>query len=312
MQRQGHRIDANYVEDVVAIEIASFLARVSFPQQRFSLEPMSRARERWLGADARLADAVAGFLPFYMQFKRPSAYPDTSTSRIIRDRAKVTPSPLQTSPRVLFFSLRNKRPEHRDYQHNVLFRLDERLRSRNLGRGAYVCPLFLDRQAYIHHLHTSSLSDVLRLYPHYVITTSPVVVHTVTSSTTLSNVPLLREHISLSPHAPVTSAKHSYSFTEDGDEVCFHSPLTLPEGGIRLGDWLAQITADTNRRHMIIGDEAREVLAYLIKGRSADEMLSHPRGVLDERNVMAAWMMWGEHLFREHSIQQYALLRWKD
>ena len=69
MARQGLRIDANYVEDVVAIEIASFLAKVSFPQLRFSIEPMSRARERWLGADARLTDSMRGFLPFYMQFK---------------------------------------------------------------------------------------------------------------------------------------------------------------------------------------------------------------------------------------------------
>lgn len=91
MKRQGLRLDANYIEDVVAIEIASFLTKVSFPQQRFSIEPMSRARERWLGADARLTDDVAGFMPFYMQFKRPSAYPDTSTSRIIRERAKIEP-----------------------------------------------------------------------------------------------------------------------------------------------------------------------------------------------------------------------------
>lgn len=142
--------------------------------------------------------------------------------------------------------------------------------------------------------------------------TSPVVVHAATSAATLSDVPLLREHICVPPHSLVTSAGHSYSFTEDGDEVCFHSPLSLPEGGTRLGDWLVQMVGDTNQRHMIIGDEARDVLAYLIKGRSADEMLSHPRDVFDERNTMAAWMMWGEHLAREQSIEQYALLRWKD
>lgn len=255
---------------------------------------------------------MGGFLPFYMQFKRPSAYPETSKSRIIRDRVKVKPTSLQTSPRVLFFQLRNKRPEHRNYQHNVLYRLGEKLRSRQLGEAAYVCPLFLDRQAYIHHLHTSSLSHVLRAYPHRVLITSPVTVYSVTSSETLANVPLLREHICVPPHALVTSAKHSYSFTENGDEVCFHSPLSLPEGSVNLGEWLTHVTADTSQRHMIIGDEARDVLFYLIKGRSDEELLSHPKEVFDERDVMAAWMMWGEHLLREHSIEQYALVQWKD
>ena len=210
MARQGLRIDANYVEDVVAIEIASFLSKVSFPQLRFSIEPLSRPRERWVGADARLTDSMRGFLPFYMQFKRPSAYPENSTSRIIQDRLKIRPNPLQTSPLVLFFQLLNKRPQHIDYQHNVLYRLNDRLRNSNKGAAVYVCPLFLDRQAYIHNLHMSSQSQVLRVYPDRVVTSSLVVVHSVTSSGTLANVPLIREHICIPPHALVTHAKHSY------------------------------------------------------------------------------------------------------
>ena len=63
---------------------------------------------------------------------------------------------------------------------------------------------------------------------------------------------------------------------------------------------------------MIFGDEAREVLFYLIKGESADELISHPEGVFDESDVMAAWMMWGEHLFKEYSIHQFALVKWED
>jgi len=312
MTRKGLRIDANYVEDVVAIEIAAFLARVSFPDLRFSIEPMSRAHERWFGADARLSDSMAGFLPFYMQFKRPSAYPDTSASRIIRDRTNFKPTPLQTSPRVLFFSLRNKKPEHHEYQHNVLYHLRQRLRSRQLGDAAYVCPLFLDRQAYIQHFHTVALIQALRLRPHHVLITSPITVFSGISSKILDDVPLLREHSCIPPHALVTSAKHSYSFTESGDHVCFHSPKSLPEGSMALGRWLARMTGQGTQQHMVSGDEAREALYYLIKGESDEELLTHPREVFEERDPIAAWMMWGEHLLREHSIEQYALVQWKD
>ena len=53
--RHGLRIDANYTEDVVGFALESFLTLLSFPRQRFSIEPFSRGKERWLGADARLS-----------------------------------------------------------------------------------------------------------------------------------------------------------------------------------------------------------------------------------------------------------------
>lgn len=52
--RQGLRIDANYTEDVVGFALESFITLLTFPRQRFSVEPFSRGKERWLGADARL------------------------------------------------------------------------------------------------------------------------------------------------------------------------------------------------------------------------------------------------------------------
>jgi len=208
MNRSGLRQDAGFIEDTVSMEIASFLSRASFPDLRYSIEPMSRRRERWLGADARLSDYIEGFLPFYMQFKTPSAYPDNSSSRIIRDRRGILPSPLNTSPHTLFFSLRNKKPEHRDYQHNILYRLRQRLRRRGLGDAAYVCPLFLDRQAYIHHLHLSSLSHHYLPNIHGILLRSPLLIYSDINGASLHDVPLLKEHICIPPHQLVTSARH--------------------------------------------------------------------------------------------------------
>lgn len=78
------RLDADFTEDTVGFALESFLSILSFPRLRFSIEPFSRGKERWLGADARLNGHMVGFKPFYMQFKRPSAYPDTSTACVVQ------------------------------------------------------------------------------------------------------------------------------------------------------------------------------------------------------------------------------------
>ncbi|WDL98475.1 hypothetical protein [Alicyclobacillus sp. ALC3] len=85
------RIEADFSEDTVGFALESFLAVLSFPMYRFSIEHFTRSKERWLGADARLYSHVKSFKPFYMQFKKPSAYPDISTSKIIKDRKNLSP-----------------------------------------------------------------------------------------------------------------------------------------------------------------------------------------------------------------------------
>jgi hypothetical protein len=153
INKNSYRLDADYTEDTVGFAIESFLTLISFPIQRFSVEPFSKVRERNLGADVRLRGRISGFRPFYMQFKRPSAYPDYSTSKIIVDRKKLK---LTASPNSLYFSLREKQPSQTDYQQNVLLRLRNHLLNRKLGDAAYVCPLFLDRSSYRFHLHLVS------------------------------------------------------------------------------------------------------------------------------------------------------------
>jgi len=76
---------ADYSEDVVSMALDSFFTVANLPHLRVSIEPFSRGKERWLGADAKMLTKIAGFRPFYMQFKKPSAYPVDSRSRIIAD-----------------------------------------------------------------------------------------------------------------------------------------------------------------------------------------------------------------------------------
>jgi len=306
------RLDADFTEDTVGFALESFLALLSFPSFKFSIEPFSRGRERWLGADARLNGRVKSFKPFYMQFKRPSAYPDISIAKVITDRKALG---LPVAPHILYFSLREKKSSHRDYQHNVLFRLRERLVRRQIGDAAYVCPLFLDRSVYRFHVHMAGL----RRWPNF-WRISPwewedIVIHSSGGSVNFNAIPVLQEHVSIPPHGQVKTAKHSYSFTEDGTDLCFHSPLALPEGVRTFAEFLTEVIGSPESDDGFISAEAAVgMLRELFSGGEGDDegALLPADFPLNVEDGIASWMHWGDYLKTEHQIEQFALVRWDD
>lgn len=310
--KNSYRLDADYTEDVVGFALESFLTLLSFPRHRFTIEPFSRAKERWLGADARLHSELRGFRPFYMQFKRPSAYPDHSASGIIKDRKALG---LQASPQALYFALREKRDGHKDFQHNVLLRLRQRLRARGLGDAAYVCPLFLDRSAYRFHLHWSGLWRWPRFWRFDPWDLEDVLLTNGGNSIRFDRVPVLAEHITIPPHDKVASAKHRYSFTDTGADLCFHSPQMLPDGTTTLGKFLVAISEGfLDRGEKIQPQTANEELRLLI-GATEDGDL--PDAFTDALKIapddpIGNWLAWGDYVHHEYGIDQFALMSWRE
>lgn len=309
--RKGLRLDADFTEDVVGFALESFLAVMSFPRHRFSIEPFSRARERWLGADARLHGKMRGFRPFYMQFKRPSAYPDYSAAKVIEDRKTLK---LQASPRALYFDLREKQTHHCDFQHNILFRLRQRLRVRQLGDAAYVCPLFLERSAYRLHLHWSGISLWPRFWRHHPWDWEEVLVNDGGRAFHFDRIPVLAEHITVPPHEKVSNAKHRYSFTEAGNELCFHSPEALPDGAMNLAAFLKALSDGfLDGAKKIQPQEANEELRALMN----DALSDGPEALrliteMDAEDPIGNWFAWGDYLRLQFGIDQYALIRCRD
>ena len=301
--RQGLRIDANYTEDVVGFALESFLTLLSFPRRRFSIEPFSRGKERWLGADARLHGRIRGFRPFYMQFKRPAAYPDFSTSKVVSDRRKVG---LETTPIALYFPLRQKQKTHQDFQHNVLLRLRERLLKRGLGDAAYICPLFLDRSAYRLNLHWSGLARWGRFWRHHPWEVENLMLDDGGRQIRFDRMPVFAEHVSIPPHASVTTASHKYSFTERGTDLCFHSPQALPDGFTELAMFLKSISIGfLDDGDKLSPDGSDQFLSELI---STTIPAFRPEG----EDPIGRWFSWGDHLRREYEIEQFALVQWED
>ncbi len=308
--RQGLRIDANFTEDVVGFALESFLTLLSFPLHRFSIEPFSRKKERWLGADARIHAEIQGFRPFYMQFKRPAAYPDFSTSKIISDRRKVG---LTTTPHALYFPLRQKQETHNDFQHNILFRLRKRLLKYGLGDAAYICPLFLDRSAYRFNLHCSGLARWGRFWRHHPWEFEDIVLEDNGRQIRFDRMPLFSEHISVPPHAPVTTASHKYSFTDNGTGLCFHSPEALHDGAMSLSKFLGKIsTGFLDRGDKLSPDSSDQVLNELIADVYEDQETAVPTFFAEGEDPIGRWFSWGDHLRSEYEIEQFALVRWKN
>ena len=307
------RLDSDFTEDIVGFAIESFLSLISFPFYRFSIEPFSRAKERFLGADGRLLGRIIGFKPFYMQFKRPSAYPDYSTSKIIRDRKETKPKALNTSPRTLYFPLRDKQVGHTDYQHNVLFKLRSRLIRRGLGDATYVCPLFLERSAYRLWVHFAGIKRWSLYLSPYPWDLEDVLVEAGGKRILFDRIPTLAEHVSIPPHDLIKNANHYYSFTERGREVCFHSPLSLPEGAVSLSSFLKSVSEGflSNDSGILVSD-AQRVLQSLLTTEVGEEALPMTDRISENRDGIGAWLEWGDFLRREFEIEQFALIRWEE
>ena len=308
---QSHLIVAEFNEDAVALAIQLFLALLSFPRRRFTIQPFSRAKERWLGADARLEGSkIRGFRPFYMQFKRPSAYPDISSSSMVSERDAMN---LSIEPRSLFFWLLRKRANHNDFQHNILYRLHRRLRNRNLGDAAYLCPLFLDRSAYICHMHWAGIGMWNPFWRDTPWNRKYVRVYREGEPFDFEHVPILAEHISIPPHDLVQDSNHRYSFNESGNDLCFHSPMALPERATTLSMYLNSIEqAFLGDEGKIFPDTAFENLQYLSGADGAEEALLVDKSALNPEDPIGGWLFWGDFLRREYNIEQFAFISWDD
>ena len=214
----------------------------------------------------------------------------------------------------MYFGLREKQPHHHAYQHNILYKLSTRLRRRNLGDAAYICPLFLDRAAYRMNVYLSALAHRLRFWEDYPYHLEDLNLNHSTGTISLEQVPILAEHLCIRPHCTVTDAKHSYSFSEDGGDVCFHSPLSLPNGGKPLGRWLSgawNAFAEMDPGHRITRHTALASLRELTEPYEDDGPIEFPAEILESDDGIEAWHRFGDFLQREHQIDQYAIVAWR-
>jgi hypothetical protein len=300
---KSNQIIPDFTEDLVGFMIQSMLTIARFPRAPFAMVPLSKTEERIYGVDAK----IESICPIYIQFKRSLAYPDYSSAKFIKDRKKLKAN---CSPMTLYFELRAKKPEHKDFQHNILFDLKVKLDKAGKGKAFYTAPLFLNRTAYLLSVHMSSMLDWrpwhwIRQDPFFEQTQN---ILTRTGSIRFQNIPILREHIVIPPHAKVTTHKHRYSYLESGKEICFHSPSRLDKEqnlGQTIYDFLkfkdGQPTTD-----MINLQESSQLLTELSKGIISEKETKFNGQIIDR------WLEFGKVLYDDYGIYQYMLIKFKN
>jgi len=125
-------------------------------------------------------------------------------------------------------------------------------------------------------------------------------------------VPILAEHVTIPPHDKVSSAKHSYSFLEDGSELCFHSPSAVSDGSQRLSTWLSGLgNTFLGGNFLISADTATEQLNALVSSDKEDAGFEFAIDTASQGRGLASWLAWGDFLSAQYAIEQYAFVTYE-
>ena len=110
-----------------------------------------------------------------------------------------------------------------------------------------------------------------------------------------------------------TRMRHRYSFDVSGNDLCFHSPMALPERATTLGMYLNSIEqAFLGDEGKILPDTAFENLQYLSGADGTEEALLVAKSALTPEDPIGGWLFWGDFLRREYNIEQFAFISWDD
>lgn len=229
------KIDSQISENQIEADIANYLGYITpFWSSRFRLESVD---EQSTGADKLFNK----FIPIYLQFKVshglnsnvqvPSQFIGKPLEKIISYRSN---SKLSGNP-ILYFQLRKKAQKATEFQHNILFSLNQKPNQ----FGLYVAPLTLDLAEYEKALNSSLLTRIFTKDPFYYKNIE--IIDTQTSKGILFKFnPFLRHHISIPPHILTQTHNHHYSYSKSGGDVVWHGGEILNDD-FRLSNQLSQI-----------------------------------------------------------------------
>jgi|GEM_PF-557603 len=321
---QDEPMEASYSEELVEMAFDAFFSMICYPLFGTTIETFSRKHAKWLDYDEVCEDEIAGFKPFYLQFRKPFMYEDSSSATIVRQRKKLS---LNTHPRALFFDLHDLGNPASIEQHNLLYRLRSRLKRLMNSDAAYVCPLFVNRLEYRFTLFVSTLGIGLKTLPNQIIFAEPskelpgkfeshVFIDVDASNKPYytmeyHDVPFSAHHVCIPPHRLMERPEGCYSFSDAADDVCFHAQNAFSEEGVPLGKWLDQLSKQLDKEPLITAQNAGEKLKALVSAEDDAGPIPYPERLLKMEDGLAAWLEWGKFLRENYSIHQFFFVVWQ-
>lgn len=264
---------------------------------------LTSSREGQTGGDAEFHHLGT---VYFVQFKAPIGLESAKRVPIAKQKEREAyqavrrfreTAGLRDDPHSLCFGLRKPSKPGKELQHNILMRYELAPHM----RAFYVAPTILMASEY-----EAKLDDrrMLRLmdFPFYRRREQWVFQRDVQASL-IAEVPFLRAHVSIVPHAHVETHEHHYSYSRHGNDVAFHSPEVLEGGNARLSDFLADDFPRLASPDRLLPVRELASLLYERAPQDVQETLGPPR---NGDNSMLPWLRKHGALLRErYDISQY-------
>ena len=177
---------------------------------------------------------VSSVIPFYVQAKTASFYPENSRSDIIRIRNDLG---VNCSPGAFAFPLRRHDGTDEPLQHNALFWLSLR------SMAGYVCPTFVSESTL-----ERRLNEALTVQRHQIWTYDDLNYFEQGGvSVNKIRTKHFRGLITIIPHRLVDNYKHRYSYTNElSPDVVFHSEPEKVKGVYNFGKFIEEFFLDSS------------------------------------------------------------------
>lgn len=230
-----YKLKSQISENQVEADVANYLGFITpLLSNRYRLISVD---EQQTGAD-KLFDR---FSPIYMQFKVSQGlnpknniwthFQNKPLTKIINYRKQ---NGLTGDP-ILYFELREKAKNAKEFQHNLLRKLHRPPKQ----FAMYVAPLTLDLAEYERAFNPKWFYRFF--YWNFPPQKMVVIDDTIQQQKIqLGMNPFLRCHISIPPHVNVDTHEHHYSFSKSGGDVAWHGGQTLNDD-FRLSSQFARI-----------------------------------------------------------------------
>ncbi|QNJ98161.1 hypothetical protein [Constantimarinum furrinae] len=295
MARKFH-IRSELSEKQVEADVATYFGWISPPYNAMPFRLID-VNEQLTGADKRV-DLI---VPMYLQFKVSHGLTAIDTKfnlnylsnkphqRIRKFRKE---KQLNDNP-TLFFKLREMADNAEDYQHNILLKLNGQ---ENVS-AFYVAPLDLKKDSYVKNLFNSMYR--FRYHPFDFGVNS---IYQRNWVSYFGFVPFLRSHVSIFPHEKVNTARHYYSFDQNGSDIGWHSSEYFRVVS-RLSDTLTNIfdSAFYNKQSWL------NPYSYIETLESDFGFLNNNNNINSDLNPIERIQDFGRELYNRYHIKQVLL-----
>jgi hypothetical protein len=292
-------IKSNLSERQIEADVASFFGWCT---------PEGHAAFRLLDVDEQLTGADKLYdrgMLIYMQFKKSSGLKST---HLLKPSTRRGRSPLEDirefrakheldQDPTLFFQLRAKAKNAKDFQHNILLRYERPPWS----RAIYVAPLLLDKTTYYSALYSSTNRFLSDPFCYRVVQS----IYQRRWVSYFGTIPFLREHISIAPHERVADHNHYYAYSQAGVDISWHSPDIIARDPSRLSDFTVALfhAATADPEAMLPQNDLVEKTVEISSSLGFQEGIgSANESPLDYLGRHGRWLR------QEHGIRQFILL----